>query len=87
MRTKRNENFLPSEYLNAYYANYYNEYYDNYYNRLASGYNNAALSRKSMIGSVGSFDDNLAHGTKYNYTPIFKYKSTHRKRHKLFVPV
>lgn len=92
MRRKRNENFLPSEYLNDYYANYYNEYYSNYYyNRVSDVYNNAP-SRKSAIGSVGSFNDNnvnvlSAHGTKYTYTPIFKYKSTHQKRHKLFVPV
>lgn len=96
VRTKRNENLHPSEYLNEYYANYYNEYYNNYYNnnnRFTNFYNNAAPSRISTISSVGSFDDNsnlvLAHGTKYTYKPIFKYRSTatHKKRHKLFVPV
>ncbi len=86
VRTKRNEN----EYLNEYYANYYNEYYNNYYDRVTNVHNNAASTRKSKIGFIESFNNNLnvpQGGTKYSYTPILKYRSTHRKRKKLFVPV
>lgn len=89
-RRKRNVNFSRNEYLNDYYANYYNDYYNNYYNRVTNVHNNAAPNRKS-VGSFGNFDENLnvvsAHGTKYTYKPIIRYKSTHQKRKKLFVPV
>lgn len=100
-RPKRNANWVQNEYMSEYYANYYNDYYSNYYNHIKNMYNNNAAddtappTRKTSIGFVGSSNDNLSHQdastahdtSKYTYTPIFKYKSTHRKRHKLFVPV
>lgn len=90
VRPKRSENAFQREYLTEYYARYYNDYYSEYYSRFA--YNNVPEPVRKSIGSVGSFNDNLklaliAHGTEYMYTPLFKYRSTHRKRHKLFVPV
>lgn len=89
-RMKRSENAFQREYLNEYYANYYNEYYSNYYDRVT--YNNAAPPpfRKSIgfVGNSNPLNFAAAYGTTYSYTPVFKYKSTtHRKSHKLFVPV
>lgn len=81
-RRKRNENFLLNEYLNDYYANYYNDYYSNYYRLTNNGYYRTTLNRKTA--SLDIFKEN---DRKYKYTPVFKYKSTQRKRKKLFVPV
>lgn len=79
IRKKRSGSFLPNEYINEYYANYYNDYYNNYYG--------TAPNRKSTNGFYDNLDLVSEPITKYKYTPIFKYRSTKRKRHKLFVPV
>jgi len=88
-RNKREAYIVP----NDYYANYYNDYYNNYYNRPSNGYYNARPSQ--VRPTADRFDDNnddvnnnivTSQGVKYVYTPIFKYKSTQQKKHKLFVP-
>ncbi|KAJ6642369.1 hypothetical protein Bhyg_07317 [Pseudolycoriella hygida] len=84
LRSKRDAYIIP----NDYYANYYNDYYNNYYNRPTSGQNYGSPSRPSADRFDANDDDNIvvSQGTKYVYTPIFKYKSTQQKRRKLFVP-
>lgn len=60
--------------------------------RPSGGYvNSVRPSRPSADRFDGDDDDSsnniiTSQGTKYVYTPIFKYKSTQQKRHKLFVP-
>lgn len=84
VRNKRSAYIVP----NDYYANYYNDYYNNYYNRPSSSQNFVIPSRPTADRFDENDDDNIviSQGTKYVYTPIFKYKSTQQKRHKLFVP-
>jgi len=84
VRNKRAAYIVP----NDYYANYYNDYYNNYYNQPSNGQNYNSPSRPTADRFDGNDDDNIvvSQGTKYVYTPIFKYKSTQQKRHKLFVP-
>lgn len=86
VRNKREAYIVPSDY----YANYYNDYYNNYYNRPTSGQFFGNPSRPSADRFDGNDDDSsnfvVSQGTKYVYTPIFKYKSTQQKRKKLFVP-
>ncbi|XP_037035902.1 uncharacterized protein LOC119074055 [Bradysia coprophila] len=84
IRNKRAAYIVPSDY----YANYYNDYYNNYYNQPAIGQKFDTPSRPSADRFDGNDDDNIvvSQGTKYVYTPIFKYKSTQQKRRKLFVP-
>lgn len=85
VRSKRDAYIVP----NDYYANYYNDYYSNYYNRPSSSNDNYVRPARP---SADRFDDDASdnfvssQGTKYVYTPIFKYKSTQQKKHKLFVP-
>lgn len=81
VRNRRSAYIVPSDY----YANYYNDYYNNYYNRPSQ----PIQSRPSADRFDSNDDDSnfvVSQGTKYVYTPIFKYKSTQQKRHKLFVP-
>lgn len=88
VRNKRDAYIVP----NDYYANYYNDYYNNYYNRPSNdNVNINKPSRPSADRFDGDDDFNsnnivTSQGTKYVYVPIFKYKSTQQKRHKLFVP-
>lgn len=84
VRNKRAAYIVP----NDYYANYYNDYYNNYYNRPSSSQNFVNPPRPTADRFDENDDDNIviSQGTKYVYTPIFKYKSTQQKRHKLFVP-
>lgn len=84
VRSKRAAYIVP----NDYYANYYNDYYNNYYNRPSNGYKPQTPTADRFDGNDDDFDNNIvsSQGTKYVYTPIFKYKSTQQKRHKLFVP-
>lgn len=84
IRHKREAYIVPSDY----YANYYNDYYNNYYNRPSSSQKVDPPSRPSADRFDSNEDDNIvvSQGTKYVYTPIFKYKSTQQKRRKLFVP-
>lgn len=86
VRNKRAAYIVP----NDYYANYYNDYYNNYYNRPISSQNVVNPPRPSADRFDGDDNDNdnivVSQGTRYVYTPIFKYKSTQQKRHKLFVP-
>lgn len=101
IRDKRAAYIIPNDYYSNYYNDYYNNYYnrpaggqnyadryDNYYNRPTSGQNYASSFRPSADRFDGDDNDNVvvSQGTKYVYTPIFKYKSTQQKRHKLFVP-
>lgn len=102
VRNKRSAYIIPSDYYSNYYNDYYNNYYnrpisgqnyadryDNYNNRPSGGQNIITPVRPSADRFDGDDDDNnfvVSQGTKYVYTPIFKYKSTQQKRHKLFVP-
>ena len=79
-----------SAYSNDYLANYYNDYYNNYYN----GNGGAPAPKPSSADRFDDDDsnaldnkqDNGFDSSKYVYTPLFQYKATHQKHHKLFVP-